>query len=102
MTRPIPRCEYEPCGEVIEDPKPGQRFCSEKKTGRHCRQKYHHEHQLPGVVKRCGRIKGGKWSVTIHYPEDPKVSVDQHVARLETEPNSRTEPSQRTEEEAEA
>lgn len=87
------RCEYEPCGEVIEDPKPGQRFCSEK-TGRHCRQKWHHESQLPGVVKLMRPIKGGKWSVTVHYPEQPAVHIDQRVALLETEPNSRPEASQ--------
>jgi hypothetical protein len=89
-------CDY--CGKRIENPKTDQHFCSEKK-GTHCRQKWHHTYQLPGVVKRCGRIKGGKWSVTIHYLEDPGVSVDQHVARLETEPNSRPEPSRDTNEE---
>lgn len=88
-------CDY--CHARIDNPKPGQRFCSE--AWRHCRQRWHHEHQLPGMVKRCGRIKGGKWSVTIHYPEDPGVSVDQHVARLETEPNSRPEPSRDTNQE---
>jgi hypothetical protein len=94
----VVNCDY--CGKPIENPKGDQRFCSWK-TDTHCRQKWHHEHQLPGVVKVVRKLKGHKWTVTIHYSEQPAVGINQRVARLETEPNSRTEASRDTNEEAE-
>ncbi len=90
-------CDY--CRTSIDNPKPGQRFCSDH--AKHCRQRWHHEHQLPGVVKLMRQIKGGKWSVTIHYPDQPAVHIDQRVAMLKTEPNSRPEASRQPDEEAE-
>jgi hypothetical protein len=39
-----PRCRY--CGQVLENPRKKQKFCSRKKTGRNCRQLYRYHKRI--------------------------------------------------------
>ena len=70
-------CDYIPCSKVIKNPKPGQRFCPMPAT---CRQKWHWEQHLPGVVSGIRQLKAGGWSVTTHYRIQPSVRIGERVS----------------------
>jgi len=83
------RCAYTPCNKTIRNPKSGQRFCSAPDT---CRQSWHREQNLPGVVSGVRQLKSGGWSVTIHYPTQPAVRIKERVS-LEIDRKSRPDAS---------
>jgi len=79
------RCEYTPCGELFEPKRQNQRFHSDT-----CRARWHQENRAaPGTVKRVGQIKGGVWSITVHYPHQPNVHNGQKVALTTGDENAR-------------
>ena len=59
-------CDY--CGASY---KGKGRFC--RVPGNNCRQKWHREHTVPGVVTWVRQLKTGKWRVAIDYPDLPEV-----------------------------
>lgn len=69
------RCLY--CDEPFERKTPEQNFCSDPK--KHCRQRWHRENKLPGVVRGLKQLKNRSWSVTIHYPGRPDVQREMRV-----------------------
>jgi recombinational DNA repair protein (RecF pathway) len=64
------------CHESFDPIKYNQRFC-----GPICKAAWHLEHNASnGRIKSIRRIKSGKWSVTVHFLEQPSVHIGQEIA----------------------
>lgn len=60
----IYKCAH--CFDIFTPSRPGHRYCTDK-----CRAAAHREKTLPGTVTGLRQLKGGGWSVTVHYPQQP-------------------------------
>ena len=64
------------CHEPFDPKKYNQRFC-----GPVCKSAWHREHNTNnGSIKSIHQIKGGKWSVTVPFLEQPSVHIGQEIA----------------------
>lgn len=68
-------CEH--CGKPIPNDKRKRRFCPAPAG---CRQAWHRENTVPGVVSAGPRqLKSGKWQITVIYPTLPPVKNGDRV-----------------------